>query len=251
MVVGEHGTKIDAIPPWCHAGLGRFEVKARMKQTGWRLIVKKVLDRTVAAGLLVATAPVLGIAAAAVRASMGGAVFFRQTRVGFHEKTFEIIKLRTMNDARGRDGELLPDEQRLSRLGQFLRTTSIDELPQLLNVVRGDLSLVGPRPLLTKYLERYTQEERRRHDVLPGMTGWAVVHGRNAVDWDERLARDVWYVDHWSLFLDAKILVLTARAVLARAGATPAGRATMPNLPPLPVRQAAWDAAKRAPQVPS
>jgi sugar transferase EpsL len=222
-----------------------------MKQTGWRLIVKKVLDRTVAAGLLVATAPVLGVAAAAVRASMGGPVFFRQTRVGRHEKTFEIIKLRTMNDARGLDGELLPDEQRLGRLGQFLRTTSIDELPQLLNVVRGDLSLVGPRPLLTKYLERYTQEERRRHDVLPGMTGWAVVHGRNAVDWDERLAHDVWYVDHWSLFLDAKILALTARAVLAREGATPAGRATMPNLPPLPVRQAVWDAAKRAPQVPS
>ena len=222
-----------------------------MKQTGWRLIVKKVLDRTVAAGLLVATAPVLGVAAAAVRASMGGPVFFRQTRVGRHEKTFEIIKLRTMNDARGLDGELLPDEQRLGRLGQFLRTTSIDELPQLLNVVRGDLSLVGPRPFLTKYLERYTQEERRRHDVLPGMTGWAVVHGRNAVDWDERLAHDVWYVDHWSLFLDAKILALTARAVLAREGATPAGRATMPNLPPLPVRQAAWNAAKRAPQVPS
>jgi sugar transferase EpsL len=222
-----------------------------MKQTGWRLIVKKVLDRTVAASLLVATAPVLGVAAAAVRASMGGAVFFRQTRVGLHEKTFEIIKLRTMNDARGLDGELLPDEQRLSRLGQFLRTTSIDELPQLLNVVRGDLSLVGPRPLLTKYLERYTQEERRRHDVLPGMTGWAIVNGRNAVDWDERLALDVWYVDHWSLFLDAKILALTARTVLAREGVTPAGRATMPNLPPLPVRQAAWEAAKRAPQVPS
>ena len=222
-----------------------------MKQTGWRLIVKKVLDRTVAAGLLVAMAPVLGVAAAAVRASMGGPVFFRQTRVGLHEKTFEIIKLRTMNDARGLDGELLPDEQRLSRLGQFLRTTSIDELPQLLNVVRGDLSLVGPRPFLSKYVERDKQEERRRHDVLPGMTGWAVVHGRNAVDWDERLAHDVWYVDHWGLFLDAKILALTARAVLAREGATPAGRATMPNLPPLPVRQAAWDAAKRAPQVPS
>ena len=200
-----------------------------MKQTGWRLIVKKVVDRTVAAGLLVATAPVLGVAAAAVRASMGAPVFFRQTRVGLHEKTFEIIKLRTMNDARGLDGELLPDEQRLSRLGQFLRTTSIDELPQLLNVVRGDLSLVGPRPLLTKYLERYTQEERRRHDVLPGMTGWAIVHGRNAVDWDERLALDVWYVDHWSLLLDAKILALTARIVLARAGVTQAGHATMPN----------------------
>jgi lipopolysaccharide/colanic/teichoic acid biosynthesis glycosyltransferase len=137
-----------------------------MKQTGWRLIVKKVVDRTVAAGLLMATAPILGVAAAVVRASMGAQVFFRQTRGGLHEKTFEILKLRTMSDARGPDGEPLPDEQRLTRLGRFLRTTSIDELPQLLNVVRGDVSLVGPRPLLPKYLERYTQEERRRHDVL-------------------------------------------------------------------------------------
>src|SRR5262249_3441467 len=222
-----------------------------MKQTGWRLIVKTVVDRTVAAGLLVATAPVLGVAAAAVRASMGGPVFFRQTRVGLHEKTFEVIKLRTMSDARGLDGELLPDEQRLTRLGRFLRATSIDELPQLLNVVRGDVSLAGPRPLLTKYLERYTQEERRRHDVLPGLTGWAVVHGRNAVDWDERLALDVWYVDHWSLLLDAKILALTVRTLLARAGITQAGHATMPNLPPLSVRQAKWAAANRASQVPS
>jgi sugar transferase EpsL len=222
-----------------------------MKQTGWRLIVKKVVDRTVAAGLLVATAPVLGVAAAAVRASMGSPVFFRQTRVGLHEKTFEVIKLRTMNDARGLDGELLPDEQRLTRLGQFLRSTSIDELPQILNVVRGDLSLVGPRPLLTKYLERYTEDERRRHDVLPGITGWAVVHGRNAVDWDERLALDVWYADHWNLLLDFKILALTARIVLAREGIRQPGHATMPNLPPLSVRQAAWAAAKRAPQAPS
>jgi sugar transferase EpsL len=167
-----------------------------MEQTGWRLIVKKVADRTVAVGLLTVTAPVLGVAAAAVRASIGGPVFFRQTRVGLHEKTFEVIKLRTMTDVLGLDSELLPDDQRLTRLGQFLRTTSIDELPQLLNVVRGELSMVGPRPLLTKYLERYTKEERRRQDVLPGMTGWAIAHGRNAVDWDERLALDIWYVDH-------------------------------------------------------
>ena len=220
-----------------------------MKQTGWRLIVKKVVDRTVGAALLVATAPILGVAAVAVRASMGAPIFFRQTRAGLHEKTFEIIKLRTMKEARGQDGELLPDEQRLTRLGQFLRTTSIDELPQLLNVVRGELSLVGPRPLLPMYLERYTQEERRRHDVLPGMTGWAIIHGRNAVGWDERLALDVWYVDHWGLLLDAKILVLTARIVLTREGIAQSGYATKPNLPPLPVRQAAWAAAKRAPQV--
>ncbi|WIM13724.1 sugar transferase [Enhydrobacter sp.] len=222
-----------------------------MKQAGWRLIVKKVVDRTVAAGLLVAMAPVLGVAAAAVRLLMGRPAFFRQTRVGLHEKTFEVIKLRTMNDDRGPDGEFLPDEHRLTRLGQFLRTTSIDELPQLLNVVRGDLSLVGPRPLLPTYLERYTKEERRRHDVLPGMTGWAIVHGRNAVDWDERLALDVWYVDHWSLLVDVKILALTVRIVLAREGIAQAGHATMPNLPPMAVRQATWAAAKRAPQAPS
>ena len=219
-----------------------------MKQTGWRLIVKKAFDRTISAALLVATAPILGVAAVFVRVFMGGPVFFRQTRVGRHEKSFEIIKLRTMSDVRGPDGELLPDDQRLTRLGQFLRTTSIDELPQLLNVIRGDLSLVGPRPFLPIYLERYTQEERRRHDVMPGMTGWAIVHGRNAVDWDERLALDVWYADHWNLLLDAKILALTPRIVLSRKSVTQVVHATMPYLPPLPVRQAAWDAAKRAPK---
>lgn len=219
------------------------------KQTGWRLIVKKAVDRTIAAGLLVATAPVLGIAAIVVRVFMGGPVLFRQTRVGRHEKTFEIIKLRTMSDARGPDGELLPDDQRLTRLGQFLRATSIDELPQLLNVIRGDLSLVGPRPFLPIYLERYTQEERRRHDVMPGMTGWAIIHGRNAVDWDERLALDVWYADHWDLLLDARILALTPRIVVSRKSVTQVGHATMPFLPPLPVRQAKWAAEKR--QVPS
>lgn len=211
-----------------------------MKQTGWRLTVKKVIDRTVAAVLLVATAPILVVAAAAVRISLGRPVFFRQKRVGLDERTFEIIKLRTMSDAREADGRLLADEQRLTPLGRFLRSTSIDELPQLLNVVRGDVSLVGPRPFLPMYLERYTQEEHRRHDVLPGMTGWAIVHGRNAVDWDERLALDVWYVDHWGLLLDAKILALTARTVLSRKGIAQAGHATMPCLPPLSVRQAAW-----------
>ena len=225
-----------------------FVIKTTMKQTGWNLIVKKVVDRTIAACLLVATAPILGVAAAAIRASMGAPVFFRQTRVGHHEKTFEIFKLRTMSDARGLDGELLPDEQRLAGLGRFLRATSIDELPQLLNVVRGDLSLVGPRPLLPKYLERYTQEERRRHEVLPGMTGWAVVHGRNVRDWDEQLALDVWYVGQWNLFLDAKILALTARAVLARARS--AQHATVPDLPPMPVRQAGWASAKARSAVP-
>ncbi len=216
-----------------------------MKQAGWRLFVKKAVDRTVAAGVLLATAPVLGLSAAAVRASMGGPVFFRQTRIGLNEKTFDVIKLRTMKDARDASGELLPDEQRLTRLGQFLRATSIDELPSLINVVRGEVSLVGPRPLLPKYLERYTPDERRRHDVLPGMTGWAVVHGRNAVDWDQRLAFDVWYVDHWSLLLDAKIMLLTAKMIVTREGISQEGHATMPNLPPLPEREAAWAAAKR------
>lgn len=211
-----------------------------MKQEGWRLSVKKAFDRGVAAALLVATSPILASAAVAVRATMGGPVFFRQPRVGHRERHFEVIKLRTMLDAVDARGEPLPDEQRLTRLGQFLRSSSIDELPQLINVVRGDVSLVGPRPLLVKYVERYTETERRRHDVLPGMTGWAVVNGRNAIGWDERLALDVWYVDNWSLLLDAKILALTAWKVVTREGISQAGHVTMPNLPPLAERRAAW-----------
>ena len=200
-----------------------------MKQEGWRLAVKRGIDRSAAALGLLATAPVMAATAVAVRASMGSPVLFRQKRPGLRGEIFEVVKFRTMRDANGPDGRPLPDEKRLTRVGNFLRQTSLDELPQLWNVLRGDISLVGPRPLLVRYLARYSPEEMRRHDVLPGITGWAQVNGRNAVTWDERFRDDLWYVDHWSLALDAKILALTALKVLRRDGISREGHATMPE----------------------
>ncbi len=200
-----------------------------MKQEGWRLAVKRGIDRSAAALGLLATAPIMAATAVAVRASMGSPVLFRQKRPGLRGEIFEVVKFRTMRDANGPDGRPLPDEKRLTRVGNFLRQTSLDELPQLWNVLRGDISLVGPRPLLVRYLARYSPEEMRRHDVLPGITGWAQVNGRNAVTWDERFRDDLWYVDHWSLALDAKILAMTALKVLRRDGISREGHATMPE----------------------
>jgi lipopolysaccharide/colanic/teichoic acid biosynthesis glycosyltransferase len=200
-----------------------------VKQTGWRLAVKRGIDRSAAAVGLLVTAPVMAATAVAVRASMGSPVLFRQKRPGLRGEIFEVVKFRTMRDANGPDGRPLPDEKRLTRVGNFLRQTSLDELPQLWNVLRGDISLVGPRPLLVRYLARYSSEEMRRHDVLPGITGWAQVNGRNAVTWDERFRDDLWYVDHWSLALDAKILAMTALKVLRRDGISREGHATMPE----------------------
>jgi lipopolysaccharide/colanic/teichoic acid biosynthesis glycosyltransferase len=200
-----------------------------VKQTGWRLAVKRGIDRSAAAVGLLVTAPVMAATAVAVRASVGSPVLFRQKRPGLRGEIFEVVKFRTMRDANGPDGRPLPDEKRLTRVGTFLRQTSLDELPQLWNVLRGDISLVGPRPLLVRYLARYSPEEMRRHDVLPGITGWAQVNGRNAVTWDERFHDDLWYVDHWSLALDAKILAMTALKVLRRDGISREGHATMPE----------------------
>jgi lipopolysaccharide/colanic/teichoic acid biosynthesis glycosyltransferase len=193
------------------------------RQTGWRLLAKQLFDRSAAAVGLVAVAPVLGVTAVAIRATLGSPVLFRQVRPGLGGRPFELIKFRTM-----RDGPE-PDAERLTAFGRFLRASSLDELPQLINVVRGELSLVGPRPLLTRYLPRYSPAQARRHDVLPGMTGWAQINGRNALSWPEKFALDTWYVDHWSLALDAKILLLTARRVLQRSGVAQAGHATMPE----------------------
>jgi lipopolysaccharide/colanic/teichoic acid biosynthesis glycosyltransferase len=159
---------------------------------------------------------------------MGGPVLFTQPRPGLGGKTFRIYKLRTMTSERDAHGELLPDDVRLTALGKFLRRASIDELPQLINVVLGDMSLVGPRPLLVQYLPLYNAEQARRHDVLPGITGWAQINGRNALTWEEKFELDVWYVDHWDLVLDARILVSTVLAVLGRSGISAAGNATMP-----------------------
>jgi lipopolysaccharide/colanic/teichoic acid biosynthesis glycosyltransferase len=200
-----------------------------MKQAGLPLLVKKTFDRVAGAALLVAASPVIGVAAACVKATMGGPVFYSQLRPGYHGQPFRMFKMRSMTDERGPDGQLKPDMERLTPLGRFLRSTSIDELPQLWNVVRGDLSLVGPRPLLMSYLPRYSAEQARRHDVLPGITGWAQVRGRNARTWGIKLDYDIWYVDHWSLGLDLRILAETAYRVLRREGISHPGHVTMPE----------------------
>lgn len=164
-----------------------------------------------------------------VRTRLGSPVFFRQMRPGMHGKPFVMVKFRTMTDVRGADGVLLPDAERLTPFGRFLRASSLDELPELWNVIKGEMSLVGPRPLLMEYLPLYSAEQARRHEVRPGVTGWAQVNGRNALSWDEKFALDVWYVDHRSLWLDVRILWLTVRKVLVREGISAAGDATMPK----------------------
>lgn len=198
------------------------------KQQGFALFLKKGLDRVVAVGALAATAPILAAAVVATRLTIGKPALFRQTRPGLHGKPFDIYKLRTMSDARDANGVLLPDELRLTRLGKFFRSTSIDELPQLWNVLKGDVSLVGPRPLMMQYLPLYNAEQARRHDVMPGITGWAQINGRNSLRWEEKFALDVWYVDHWSLGLDLRILARTAQSVLSRQGVSQDGHVTMP-----------------------
>jgi lipopolysaccharide/colanic/teichoic acid biosynthesis glycosyltransferase len=199
------------------------------RQRGLRRGLKVLLDRTAASVGLVLAAPVLAAVGAAIRVTMGTPIFFTQERPGHRGRPFRVVKFRTMRSAAGPDGMPLPDAERLTGLGRFLRASSLDELPQLWNVVRGDLSLVGPRPLLMQYLSRYTPEQARRHDVLPGITGWAQVNGRNALSWEEKFALDVWYVDHWSLALDLKILALTVLRVVRRDGIAREGHVTMPE----------------------
>jgi len=188
---------------------------------------KRFLD-LIGAGIgLLLLAPLMLLVTILVRMFLGPPVLFRQQRPGLHGKPFTLYKFRTMTDARDAQGNLLPDEQRLTRLGRFLRSTSLDELPELWNVLKGDMSLVGPRPLLMEYLPLYTPEQFRRHEVRPGITGWAQIHGRNALSWEERFALDVWYVDHVSLWLDLKILLLTPWKVIAREGISQPGHATV------------------------
>jgi sugar transferase EpsL len=173
--------------------------------------------------------PVLLIVALAVRLKLGAPVFFYQKRPGKNGVAFELIKFRTMTDAPDDRGNPLPDQERLTAFGRGLRSTSLDELPELLNVLKGDMSLVGPRPLLVQYLQRYSPEQARRHEVRPGLTGWAQVHGRNALSWEEKFKLDVWYVDHQSLWLDLRILGLTVWKILRQEGINAAGEATMPE----------------------
>ena len=189
--------------------------------------MKRLFDFTAALLGLIALALPLLVLCLLIRRKLGSPVLFRQIRPGLHGQPFEMVKFRTMTDARGPDGALLPDAERLTPFGRFLRSTSLDELPELWNVLKGDMSLVGPRPLLMEYLPLYSPEQARRHAVRPGVTGWAQVNGRNAISWDEKFALDTWYVDHQSLTLDIKILWLTVKKVLVREGISAAGEATM------------------------
>ena len=191
--------------------------------------LKRTIDLAVAAALLLLAAPAMLVVAALIRWRMGRPVLFRQVRPGLGGRPFTLLKFRTMRDATGPDGRPLPDAERLTPLGRRLRRLSLDELPQLVNVLRGELSLVGPRPLLVQYLDRYTPEQARRHEVKPGITGWAQVHGRNTLSWEDKFALDVWYVDHWSVGLDLQILLLTLAKVLRGEGISHAGDATMPE----------------------
>jgi lipopolysaccharide/colanic/teichoic acid biosynthesis glycosyltransferase len=178
------------------------------------------------AGLILLSVPVLLIALL-VKLTSRGPVLFRHVRPGLHGRPFTLLKFRTMREAKDAEGKPLPDGSRLTRFGRFLRTTSLDELPELINVLKGDMSLVGPRPLLMQYLPRYTAEQRRRHQAKPGITGWAQVNGRNAVTWEQKFSLDVWYVDHQGIWLDAKILLLTVWKVVRREGISHPGHATM------------------------
>ena len=189
--------------------------------------MKRLLDFTAALLGLIALALPLLILIALIRRKLGSPVFFTQVRPGMHGKPFKMVKFRSMLSERSTDGELLPDAVRLTPFGRFLRSTSLDELPELWNVLKGDMSLVGPRPLLMEYLPLYSPEQARRHEVRPGITGWAQVNGRNAISWEDKFKLDVWYVDHCSLWLDIKILWLTVKKVLVREGISAAGEATM------------------------
>jgi len=190
---------------------------------------KRILDPLLSLFGLVVLSPALLLIALLVRLRLGSPVLFRQVRPGFGGRQFTLLKFRTMRDLRNREGNLLPDESRLSGFGTLLRRLSIDELPELFNVLKGDMSLVGPRPLLQQYLGRYTPEQARRHEVKPGITGWAQVNGRNAITWEEKFALDVWYVDNRSFALDMKILAMTVLKVLGRKGISAEGEATMPE----------------------
>ena len=187
---------------------------------------KRLVDFCPTLLIIVVFSPLLALVALLVRLKLGSPVLFRQVRPGLHGRPFTMLKFRTMTDARDASGQLLPDSQRLTPFGRFLRSTSLDELPELINVLRGDMSLVGPRPLLMQYLERYTPEQRRRHEVRPGITGWAQVNGRNALSWERKFELDVWYVDHESPWLDLKIIFMTVWKIFRRDGISQPGQAT-------------------------
>ena len=190
-------------------------------------LIKRVMDIVLSVIILFILFPILLIVGFLLLIVEGPPVFFSHERPGKDGEPFKLIKFRSMKNAKDKSGNLLPDGQRITGLGQFLRRTSMDELPELVNVIKGDMSLVGPRPLLMQYLNRYSPEQFRRHEMLPGITGWAQINGRNAISWDEKFKLDLWYIDHWSLWLDIKILFLTVWKVITRVGISQPGRATM------------------------
>jgi len=190
-------------------------------------VIKRAFDLVLTIPVFILFSPILAMIAILAWLSLGCPILFQQQRPGRSGRPFTVFKFRTMTDARDSEGDLRPDAERLTRFGRFLRATSIDELPELWNVLKGDMSLVGPRPLLMQYLDRYTPEQARRHEVKPGITGWAQVNGRNAITWEEKFKLDVWYVDNWSLWLDIKIIGMTIWKILKREGISHPGQATM------------------------
>jgi sugar transferase EpsL len=210
----------------------RRQLKVRTKYRGGESmypVVKRCIDIVVAGLGLIVLSPILVVITVVIWIQMGWPIMFHQMRPGLNGQVFRMYKFRTMSNKRDEEGNLLPDEQRLTSLGKFLRKTSLDELPELFNVLKGDMSLVGPRPLLMQYLERYTPEQARRHEVKPGITGWAQVNGRNAISWEDKFELDVWYIDNQSLWLDFKILLKTVVKVFKREGISAEGEATMPE----------------------
>jgi lipopolysaccharide/colanic/teichoic acid biosynthesis glycosyltransferase len=190
---------------------------------------KRLFDLLITVPSIILLSPILLVVGILVWALQGRPLFFRQARPGYQGKIFTLVKFSTMRDLRGADGLLLPDAERITPIGRLLRATSLDELPELYCVLRGEMSLVGPRPLLIKYLPLYSPQQLRRHAVLPGITGWAQINGRNALTWQEKFNLDIWYVDHWSLWLDMKILLMTVGKVLRREGINAPGQATAPE----------------------
>jgi lipopolysaccharide/colanic/teichoic acid biosynthesis glycosyltransferase len=200
-----------------------------VKKHGLQRAVKRGTERLLAGAGLVAAAPAMAAVSLAIRSSMGSPVLFRQNRTGAGGTSFVLLKFRTLTDQCDAQGNPLPDEARLTAVGEFLRNTSLDELPQLINILKGEMSLVGPRPLLERYLPRYSEDQARRHEVLPGLTGWAQVKGRNALDWESKFELDLWYVDHWSILLDLRIILLTIKTLVRSEGVSAEGHATMPE----------------------
>lgn len=203
----------------------------KLKGPSWRIqmVTKRLFDIAFSTCLLVILSPLFLLISLLIRLTMGSPILFRQPRIGYKGRVFTIYKFRTMNNARDAYGNFLPDEQRLTRVGKLLRSLTLDELPELFNVLKGDMSIVGPRPLLVEYRDLYTPEQWRRHEMPPGMAGPVLANGRNLLDWEEKFRLDVWYVDHWSLWLDFQILARTAWKVLKREGVSAEGYATMPK----------------------